>query len=103
MSARQEIESDCEYIANEVKAFKRAVHTLTQLHDQMMNPLATAEMSLRAMTSKGIIAKDATLVEKIAKLSDLVQRVRELKNTMDIATLVIRTDRVMDEVWQSLP
>ena len=86
-----------------VRAIKDAVEGITNLHNQLSTPISAAEGSLRVMLSKSFISRDEKLRPQVEKFLDLVQRVHELKNTMDMGTLVVQTDRVMDAVWKSLP
>ena len=102
-SIREQMEADVDDVAMAVRAIKDAVEGITNLHNQLSTPISAAEGSLRVMLSKSFISRDEKLRPQVEKFLDLVQRVHELKNTMDMGTLVVQTDRVMDAVWKSLP
>lgn len=94
-----EIDDTCE----DIKRIKLAVSELVRLQSELNRPLAMAEASLRAIQGKSFIANNRRLVEGVESLDNQISRIRELKNTMDMGTLVVRADRVTDELWQSLP
>jgi Zn-dependent oligopeptidase len=102
-SIREQIEADCEDVATSVKQFKQAIRDLTELQSQLFVPLSAANTALRVIQSKSFINKNDPLMCDIQKLEEMIDRIRQLKNRMDFGTLVVKTDRVMDAVWKSLP
>ncbi len=102
-SIREQIEADCNDVAESVKAFKQAIHEVTELHSQLFVPLGAANLALRVIQSKSFIGRNDPLMKEIQRLNELVEKVQQLRNQMDLGTLVVKTDRVMDAVWKSLP
>ena len=102
-SIREQIKADCVDVDESVKAFKQAMHELVEQHSQLFVPLGAAMMALRVIQSKSFITANDPLMIEIQKLDEMIERVRQLRNQMDLGTLVVKTDRVMDAVWKSLP
>ena len=102
-SIRQQIEADIDDVAKEVKRFKLAAAKVLEVREELNAPLDEAALALRIIQSKSFIVANAPLMEKISRLEEIVARLRELKNMIDGGTFVVQTDRVMDDVWKSLP
>ena len=102
-SIREQIEADCEDVSESIKAFKLSLHDLIEQHSNLFVPLSTAKTALRVIQSKSFITANDPLMIEIQKLDEMIERVRQLRNQMDLGTLVVKTDRVMDAVWKSLP
>ena len=102
-SIRQQIEADIDDVAKEVKRFKLAAAKVLEVREELNAQLDEAALALRIIQSKSFIVANAPLMEKISRLEEIVARLRELKNMIDGGTFVVQTDRVMDDVWKSLP
>lgn len=99
----QRIGEEIDAVASEVRNFKAAAHEIIELHRKIGDAISKAGSSLRVIQSKAIIQRDTKLMDKIQTLQDSVDRIHESRNRMDLGTFVVRTDRVMDEVYQALP
>jgi hypothetical protein len=102
-TVKQQLAHDVDEVARAVKDVKQAVNEIRSIHDKLSGPLSGAEIGLQTILSKDFVQRDEKSVRDLHRLIMAVRRIRELRNMMEIGSLLIVTDCTMDTVWKELP
>jgi hypothetical protein len=94
---------EIDVVAEQVKVFKGAAHQFVELHRQMGSTLDRLTESLRLMQQSTFVNRNAAVMDKVSQLESSIENLVRARNTMDGGTFVVRCDRTMDAVWETLP
>ena len=82
---------------------KRAAHTLFNNSEALREDLGALEDGVRALQAKTFYQRDGRLLDELNKLERRIERLRELRNMMELGSWSITIDRVMQMIHEKLP
>jgi hypothetical protein len=94
---------DIDDAVRQIKNCKEAGQALYQATVAIQAALSEMEMSLRILQAKSFFQSSPEAMDKLAKLQDRCERLRQLRNMMELGSWQISINRTMDELWQQLP
>ena len=100
---REQILTDCDDITMQIRNIKKAWHALFEASDAIRLALDEIELSLRVIRGKGFFNPDEKSLAIITNLEQRAERLRELRNIMELGSWSITIDRAMDDLYQKLP
>lgn len=103
MSIREQLLADADDAAQQIKNMKQAGQSLYAISNDIVAALSEMELSLRAMQSKSFFINDPKLVQELEKLTARIERLRELRNMMELGSFSIQVDKAMQMAWEKLP
>jgi hypothetical protein len=95
--------ADIDATAAAIKDARLAGAALGRAGQDIAAALDTLEMNLRVISIKGWFNSDLQVRSELQKLSDRIERLRELRNMAEFGAFDIQVGRVMDEAWRKLP
>lgn len=97
------LEQQIDDAAQQMKNVKQAGEALLRCSQDIAAALDEACLSLRVLQSKSFFQNDRTMMAEFNKLETRIDRLRELRNMMELGSFSIQIDRAMQTAWEKLP
>jgi K+-sensing histidine kinase KdpD len=90
-------------IAKSVPCARTMASELSEISHNLIVPLDTLEIELRTLLAQRLIQTNRPAREQVAKALERIERLRELRNMMELGSFEIQVNRAMQAAWEVLP
>jgi len=95
--------ADYDDVTMQIRKIKKAGHALFECAEAIRAALEEIDVSLRVIRGKGVFNGDEKSLAIITNLEQRAERLREMRNMMEMGSWSITIDRAMDALYQTLP
>lgn len=104
MSAiQQQIQRDLDATVCALKDLKFIAHELGEASTKLAKQLDHLDTDLRVITTNGLLARNPRLTSELQKISDRIERLRELRNMSEFGAFEVQVNRAVESAWEALP
>jgi galactokinase len=85
------------------RELKVALDRLADQANEFGKTLTDVSIVIRQNCAIQFYQRDRELMREWQRMSDQIERLRELKNMMDFGTLVVSSGRTLEQAWEKIP
>lgn len=100
---REQLAREIGTIASSVNSARNMAAELSACSQNMVVPLDCLELELRTLLGQRLIKTNRIAREEIAKALERIERLRELRNMLELGSYEVQVNRAMQAAWEVLP
>jgi hypothetical protein len=99
----EQLAREIDIIAQSTRSARTMASELSSFSQHMVVPLDCLEADLRTLLGQRLISDNRAAREQIGKALERIERLRELRNMLELGSYEVQINRAMQAAWEVLP